>query len=58
MPRELDDLTIELANIAKALALEHSRSTYGEPQHWVSTMGHLQYGRCRKASTWRTELWI
>ncbi|NAZ28522.1 MAG: hypothetical protein GU355_04375 [Caldivirga sp.] len=52
MPRELDDLTIELVNIAKAPALEHSRSTYSEPQHWVSTMGHLQYGRCRKVSTW------
>jgi Uncharacterized conserved protein related to C-terminal domain of eukaryotic chaperone, SACSIN len=31
MPRELADLVIELANIAKRLAPEHGRSTYGEP---------------------------
>ncbi|WP_156519793.1 DNA-binding protein [Caldivirga sp. MU80] len=31
MPRELTSLILELANIAKALAPEHARSTYGEP---------------------------
>ena len=31
MSRELADLVIELANIAKRLAPEHGRSTYGEP---------------------------
>ncbi len=31
MPRELTDLVIELASIARRLAPEHGRSTYGEP---------------------------
>jgi len=49
MPGDLVDLIIELANIAKTLAPEHGRSTYGEPSRGLTPWDIYNKGDAEKA---------
>ncbi|MFP3252140.1 MAG: HEPN domain-containing protein [Thermoproteus sp.] len=49
MPGDLVNLIIELANIAKTLAPEHGRSTYGEPSRGLTPWDIYNKGDAEKA---------
>jgi len=49
MPRELTDLVIELAGIARRLAPEHGRSTYGEPSMGLTPWDIYTQGNAENA---------